>query len=410
METTPFVRPQPAAPQPAATRRPCIAGIGQTEYRRWGGHTEHNEFQLACVALLAAAQDAGIGTAEIDGLVSFADPASDPSMLQLALGIPELRYSALAWGGRGGAGCGAVALAVAAVESGQAKTVAVVRSLCQGRTRRYGKFFAARAHANFTAPFGLLSPAQMMALALQRYSYVYEQDLQEAMFQIAMACRDNAQRNPHALTHGKPLTRETYLASRPVADPLRLNDCCLESDGACAVIVTSAQRAQSLGAGTSVEIAAAAQHGPAGWSTGYMGSHNMPREDYGRSGGQRALAQHLYAQAGVLPQDIDVAQIYDHFSGMVLLSLEDFGFCGPGQAPEFVRSGHTARGGKLPINTAGGNLSEAYVHGLNLVVEGVRQLRGTSTSQVDSARLCLVSSGSGILPSSGLILRRGESQ
>ena len=141
-----------------------------------------------------------------------------------------------------------------------------------------------------------------------------------------------------------------------------------------------------------------------------MGSHNMPREDYGRSGGQRALAQHLYAQAGVSPQDIDVAQLYDHFSGMVLLSLEDFGFCGPGQAPEFVRSGHITRGGKLPINTSGGNLSEAYVHGLNLVVEGVRQLRGTSTSQVDSARLCLVSSGSGILPSSGLILRRGESQ
>lgn len=379
-----------------------IAGIGQSEYRRWGGHADRTEMQLACAAIMAAAQDAGVGTADIDGLASFADPALDPSMMQLALGMPDLRFSGMAWGGRGGSGCGAVALAADAIVSGRAEVIAVVRSLCQGRSRRYGKFFSARAHANFNAPFGLLSPPQMMALALQRYAHDHRLD-PEAMMEIALTCRENAQSNPRALTYGKPLTREAYLASRMVADPLRLNDCCLESDGACAILVTSPERARSMRA-KPVEIAASAQHGPAGWSTGYMGSHNLPRGDYG-TGGQRELADRLYEQAGAGPGDIDVAQIYDHFSGMVLLSLEDFGFCPRGEASDFVTAGHVRGKGSLPINTAGGNLSEAYVHGLNLVIEGVRQLRGESTAQVADARLCLVTSGSGIMPSSGLVLR-----
>ena len=381
---------------------PCIAGIGQTEYRRWGGHTDLNEFQLACAAIAAAAEDAGILTSDIDGLASFADPALDPSTMQLALGMPQLRFSAMAWGGRGGSGCGAIALAADAIQTGRAEVVAVVRSLCQGRTRRYGQFFAARAHANFCAPFGLLSPAQMMALALQRYDHQWGLD-REAMMQVALTCRDNAQRNPRALTCGRPLTPEGYLASRMVADPLRLFDCCLESDGACAILITSKERARSMRP-PAVEIAASAQHGAAGWSTGYMGSHNMPREDYGTAG-QSALADALYRQADVAPGAIDVAQIYDHFSGMVLLALEDFGFCARGEVSRFVRAGAIARGGSLPINTAGGSLSEAYIHGLNLVIEGVRQLRGESTSQVEGARLCLVTSGSGIMPGSGLILR-----
>ncbi len=386
----------------SAPRAPCIAGIGQTEYRRWGGHAGESEFQLACRAIAAAAQDAGIALSEIDGLASFADPGIDPSMLQLALGLPDLRYSGVAWGGRGGSGCGAVALAADAIASGRAEVVAVVRSLCQGRTRRYGKFFAGRAHANFNAPFGLLAPAQMMALALQRYRH--DRKLHpEAMMKVVLACRENAQRNPAALTYGKPLTPEAYLDSPMVAEPLRRHDCCLESDGACAVLVTRADRAGSL-TRRPVEIAAAVQHGPARWSTGYMGSHNLPRAEYG-SGGQRELAERLYERAGLGPADIDVAQIYDHFSGMVLLSLEDFGFCGRGEASDFVNAGHIAAGGSLPLNTAGGNLAEAYVHGLNHVLEGVRQLRGESTMQVPGARRCLVTSGSGIMPSSALVLK-----
>lgn len=377
----------------------CITGIGQTEYRRRGGHGERNEFQLACAAIEAACADAGIATDRIDGLASFADPTGDPATMQLALGIPVLRFSAMAWGGRGGSGCAAVALAADAVAGGRASVVAVVRSLCQGRSRRYGQFFAERAHANFTAPFGLLSPAQMMALPLQRYAHEHRLE-PDAMMQVALVCRANAQRNPHALTHGKPLTEAGYRAARMVAEPLRLPDCCLESDGACAVLVA---RSESTPRGHPVALLAAAQHGAAGWSTGYMGAHNLPAADYG-SGGQRGLAEALYAQAGLGPAQIDVAQVYDHFSGMVLPALEDFGFCDRGQASAFVCAGALAAGGRLPFNTAGGNLAEAYVHGLNHVVEGVRQLRGTSTAQVAGARHCLVTSGSGIMPTSGLIL------
>jgi acetyl-CoA acetyltransferase len=384
-----------------------VVGIGETEYRRPGG-AEHGEFELACLAIQAAARDAGIETRDIDGIVSFADPAGDVSVLQLALGIPELRHASMAWGGRGGAGCAAIALAANAVRCGQASVVAVVRSISQGRTRRYGKFFSGREHANFTAPFGLLSPAQMMAPALQRYAFVHGVDLGESMLAIAQACRDNAQGNPRALLRGRPLTREEYQASRRIADPLRLPDCCLESDGACALIVADAAAAARL-ARTPVEIAAAVQHGEAGWSTGYMGAHNMPKDQYGLTGGQRGLARRLYAQAGVSPQEIDVAQIYDHFTGMVLLALEDFGFCGPGEAPRFICEGGIARGGALPINTAGGSLAEAYVHGLNHAIEGVRQMRGESACQVPDARTCLVTSGSGIMPTSALILRRRDS-
>ena len=388
----------------SAAEAACIAGIGQTEYRRWGGHAEHNEFQLACAAIKTAAADAGLELAELDGLVSFADPAGDPSLMQLALGMPHLRYSAMVWGGRGGSSCGAVALAAAAVVSGQAEAVAVVRSLCQGRSRRYGKFYAGRPHTNFMAPFGLLSPPQMMALALQRYAHRWGLD-EEAMMAVALTFRDNAQRNPAALTYGRPLTREAYLAARPIATPLHLYDCCLESDGACALIITTDRRARAAASSHPVQIEACAQYGTAGWSTGYMGSHNMPADEYG-TGGQRGLAEALYARAGIGPGDIDVVQFYDHFSGMVLLALEDFGFCEPGAASRYVRDGHIGRGGRLPLNTAGGSLSEAYVHGLNHVLEGVRQLRGTSTSQVPGARRCLVTAGSGIMPSSGLILRR----
>jgi acetyl-CoA acetyltransferase len=223
------------------------------------------------------------------------------------------------------------------------------------------------------------------------------------MAEIALACRDNASRNPRAVLHGKPLSLEQCLTARPIADPLRLYDCCLETDGACAVIVTSAERARDL-ARKPVEILAATEYGEAGWGVGPMGSHNMPPERY-TTGGQRDLGRTLFAMAGLTPGDVDVAQLYDHFTGMVLIELEDFGFCEPGEAPAYVRGGNIRwPDGALPINTAGGSLSEGYVHGLNHVAEAVRQLRGDSTSQVADASVCLVTGGSGISPSSAALL------
>jgi acetyl-CoA acetyltransferase len=379
----------------------CIIGIGETPYLRWGRSVEHNEFQLACLAIVTAVRDAGMELGSVDGLVSFADPPGDLTVLQLALGIKQLKFSAMVWGGRGGSACGAVALAAAAVESGKAQAVVVVRSLCQGRSRRYGRSFAARTHTNFNAPFGLFSPPQMLALAMQRYDHQWGLD-SEAMFQVARICNENAQSNPRAVMYGRPLTREKYLASKLIAEPLRLYDCCLESDGACALVVTTTARAARLGA-RPVALLAATQYGATGWSTGYMGSHNLPASEYG-TGGQQELAHSLYAQAGLGPKDIDVVQIYDHFTGMVPITLEEFGFCARGEGGAYIRSGQVARTGRTPMNTAGGSLSEAYVHGLNLVVEGVRQMRGESTCQIERARTCLVTSGAGIMPTSALIL------
>lgn len=380
----------------------CIVGVGETEYRRWGAIQDRTEFQLACQAIEAAARDAGLPVAALDGFATYAELRIDAATLQLALGMPRLRFSSSVWGGRGGGSCGALAHAAMAVETGRAEHVVVFRTLAQGQSRRYGRYDPNRAQGNMAAPFGLFSAPQMLALVLQRYAY--EHGLEPAdMAEVALACRDNASRNPRAITHGKPLTLEQCLQARPIADPLRLYDCCLESDGACAVIVTSAERARDL-AKKRVEILAATEYGEGGWGVGPMGSHNMPPDRY-TTGGQRELGRELFATAQLRPQDVDVAQLYDHFTGMVLIELEDFGFCERGEAPSFVRNGNLRwPDGALPINTAGGSLSEAYVHGLNHVAEGVRQLRGESTSQIPGAQVCLVTGGSGISPSSAALL------
>jgi acetyl-CoA acetyltransferase len=384
----------------ATTRPACIVGIGETEYRSWGRIVDRTEFQLAVQAIIAGATDCGLPLAEIDGLVTFADPTINQAVLQQALGMRRLRTSATVWGGRGGASCGALSLAATAVESGQANYVVVFRSLCQGQTRRYGRFYSDRMHASLCAPFGLLSPVQHMALVMQRYRHEYGFEPMQ-MAEIALICRANANRNPRAVKYSEPLTVEAYSGARMIADPFRLYDCCIETDGACALIVTTPERAQDLNA-RPVQILAANYGGDAEWSTGAMGAHNM--SDY-LTGGQRELGNELFAKAGVTRGDIDVIQIYDHFSGLVFITLEDFGFCARGEGPDYVGEGNVAwPDGKMPMNTAGGSLSEAYVHGFNHIIEGVRQLRGESTSQVEDASVCLVTGGGGISPSSATIL------
>jgi acetyl-CoA acetyltransferase len=380
----------------------CVVGVGETEYRRWGRIQDRTEFQLACQAIAAAANDAGIAVNALDGFATYAELRIDAATLQLALGMPRLRFSSSVWGGRGGGSCGALAHAAMAVESGRAEYVVVFRSLAQGQSRRYGRFDPQRAQGNMAAPYGLFSAPQMLALVLQRYAYEYGLDPAD-MAEVALTCRDNASRNPRAVMHGKGLTLAQCLEARPIADPLRLYDCCMESDGACAVIVTSLERARDLRK-KPVEILAATEYGEGGWGVGPMGSHNMPETRY-LTGGQKDLARELFAIAQLTPQDVDVAQLYDHFTGMVLIELEDFGFCAPGEAPAFARNGNLRwPRGKLPINTAGGSLSEAYVHGLNHLAEGVRQLRGESTSQIVDAHVCLVTGGAGISPSSAALL------
>jgi acetyl-CoA acetyltransferase len=386
----------------ARDRTPCIVGIGHTRYTRWGLTIDRSEFSLACEAILNAAADAGIEPSAIDGIASFSSDRNEPAMLQRALGIGQLRWASMVWGGGGGGACGGLAHAAAAIAAGQATHVAVFRALCQGQQFRFGQFHPWTPETAFTAPFGLFSPPQMAALVVQRHMHEFGTTT-EQLGRVALACRANAQRNPDAVMRGRPLDMDAYLASRMISSPLRLLDCCLESDGAAAVIVTSLDRARDMKAPV-VEILAAAQGSELGWGSGLLGGHNQPVGTYA-SGNSTVMARELFARAGVTPGDLDVAQVYDAFTGTVLIALEDYGLCGRGESGAFVAEGNIDwPSGRIPINTSGGNLSEAYVHGFNLTIEGVRQLRGTSTSQVPGARVCLVTGGQGVSPISGAIL------
>ncbi len=384
-----------------SNQRACIVGIGETAYRRWGTVTEESEFSLACKAIMAAAADAGLPLSEIDGFAAHSDDRNDPARLEVTLGIKQLRLASMVWGGGGGGACASLSNAVAAVENGSANYVVVLRALCQGQQFRYGQFHEWSAHQKFSSPYGLFSPPGQAAMTFRRYMHQYGLT-EEQLARVPLACRANANRNPNAVMHDRPLDLETYLKGRMIAEPYRVYDCCLETDGACALIVTTRERARDL-KGKPAHVLAVGQGGDGRWGTGNFGNYNMP-EDIFTMGPQQRLANELFARAGVERDEIDVAQFYDAFSGAVFTAIEAFGFCGRGEAGAFVEAGHIDYPtGSLPINTSGGLLSEAYVHGLNLLIEGVKQVRGTSTSQVKDAKICLVTAAP-VTPSSATIL------
>jgi acetyl-CoA acetyltransferase len=401
-------------------RRACIVGIGETRYARWGGITDASEHALALDAILRAVADAGLSVDQVDGLTSFASDRNDAAFLAWDLGLPELRFANMVWLPGGGGGCAAVADAGLAVESGQAEVVVAFRSLCQGQFHRFGQGPGARAdrdgaprlrqaqslldaHLAYALPFGMLNAPIAYALPMRRHMHLYG-TTSEHMGHVAVTFRAHAARNPRAVMGQRPMTLADHQASPLIADPFRLFDCCLESDGACAVVVTTAERARDCRA-HAVELLASAQGTVQGYGWGPFATVNIPDEHFA-SGGGTGVARRLWERAGLGPSDVDVAQIYDHFSGLVILSLEDFGFCGRGEGGPFVAGGALAwPAGALPANTHGGSLSEAYIHGLNHVVEGVRQLRGDSTCQVDGAEVCLVTSAAGV-PTSALVLGR----
>jgi acetyl-CoA acetyltransferase len=400
--------------------RACIVGVGETRYARWGGIADRSEHGLALDAILAAVADAGLPVDAVDGLTSFAGDRNDAVILAAELGLPELRFAAMSWLPGGGGGCAAVANAALAVESGQADVVVAFRSLCQGQFHRFGAGPGARAdrerppalrpatslleaELGFMLPFGAMTAPINYALAMRRHMHRYG-TTGEQMGHVAVACRAHAARNPRAVMGARPMTLADHQASPMVADPFRLFDCCLESDGACAVVVTSAARARDLRR-RPVEILGSAQGTVAGYGWGPFANVNMDDDHYA-SGGATGVARRLWARAGLGPADVDVAELYDHFTGLVVTALEDFGFCARGEGGPFAASGALAwPDGALPVNTHGGSLSEAYIHGLNHVVEGVRQLRGDSTCQVDGAELALVTSAAGV-PTSALVLGR----
>ena len=377
-----------------------IAGVGESAYYV-RGRSPDTEFELACTAIRNAAEDAGIALEDIDGFVSYNDPRNDPMRLARALGCKDLRWAAQAFGGGGNNAAHAVQMADAAVCSGYAENVVAFRALAQGQFGRFGQSGGRAMDGDMAwkAPYGLLSPAQECALHTARFMHDHGIS-QEALCDISMACYANAQRNPRAVRHGRPLTREAYHASRWIVEPFHLYDCCPENDGAAAVLVTTPERARDLD-GAPVPILAAAQGLGPMFGTMTFQERWFPGMYYGNVG------EAIWQRAGIRPRDVDVLQMYENFTGPVAMALCELGFCEPDGVEEFVSNGALeGPDARFPFNTSGGNIGEAYIHGLELVVEAARQVRGESTCQVADVELSLVVAGPGYAPGSALLLAK----
>jgi acetyl-CoA acetyltransferase len=376
----------------------AVAGVGESAYYKRGG-ASLSEFQLACVAIRKAVEDAGLDIADVDGLVSYMD-RNEPIRLSAALGTGNLNFTAQTFGGGGSGVAAAVTIADAAVTAGYAECVVVFRALAQGQFGRFGQAGQTRSSQGnlaFTAPYGLVTPAHICALQTMRYMHEHGVT-QDSLAEVVLASYAHAQRNPRAIRYGAPLTREDYHASRWIAEPFHLFDCCPENDGAAAIVVTTAARARDLRK-PPVAIVAGAHGLQHREGVRAFNEPDFPTAYY------RQVARTLWSRAGVSPADVKVAQFYENFTGPVLIAIAEMGFCAPEELNAFVADGGIQwPNGRLPINTAGGNLGEAYIHGFGNVVEAVRQVRGESTCQVDDAELCLSVSGPGFAPGSAVLL------
>jgi acetyl-CoA acetyltransferase len=387
--------------------RTAIVGAGTTAYGTRGQFYGRSQLEQIREALDLALDESGIDRREIDGFASYSVDANDPARLAPGLGIPNVSFSNMVLGGGGGGTCGAIANAAAAIVAGLAKVVMVYKVITQPPHARFGAAYGlvqapSDPYADFHKAFGLVSPAQFFAMIFRRHMHRYGTD-PLALAEVAVSTRVNARRNPKALKQA-PMTIDDHQASRLIADPFRLFDCCQENDGGAVILVTSAERARDCKQ-KPVYVMAGAQGGDALWGEG-LTTQNAP-EDLYTTAGHAHLARRLYEMAGVGPDAVDVALLYDHFSGMVILQLEDYGFCKPGEGGAFVLDASIRwPDGRIPVNTHGGNLSEIYLLGMTHVIEGVRQLRGTSTSPVKDAEVALVTAGPSNLPTSSLLLRR----
>jgi acetyl-CoA acetyltransferase len=377
--------------------RTAIVGIGSTEFAR---SIDRPETHLALEAITAALADAGLRAADVDGTSCYSMETTEEVDIARDLGFGDVTYfGRVPYGG--GAGCGVVGQAAMAVATGQCTVAVAWRARKRGaKSSRPWAGVSQRVAGNqamWTRPYGLLRPVDEIAMLTRRYFHEYGAT-REHLCNVALAFRRHANANPAATMHDRPLSRDDYFAARMISEPLCLYDNCLETDGACAVVVTSAERSRDL------PQPAAIVHS---WSQSLPADHqtmtNFFCEDPLR-GPSWACAEALWAKAEAGPGDVDVAQLYDAFSPLVPLSLEGYGFCERGEGGAFTDDGGIEIGGRLPVNTSGGGMSEAYLHGFNLIVEAVRQVRGTSVNQVDDVELSLVTSGEGV-PTGALLLR-----
>ena len=379
----------------------AIVGIGATEFSKDSGRSE---MSLASEAVAAAIADSGLSPSDIDGMVTYSTDNNPDIEIARHVGIGSLRhFSRVHYGG--GAACGTIVMAAMAVATGVADAVVCYRAFNERSGRRFGagvqdldrSATAERAQFSWTTPAGLLTPASWVAMVARRYMHLYGATSLD-FGRVAVDGRRHAANNPAAWFHEQPITLEDHQNSRWIVDPLHLLDCCQETDGGQALVVTSVERARDLPNRPAVVVAGAQGAGDQQWTM-----TSFYRDDIAQLPEMKVVADELWTSSGLTPADIQTAILYDHFTPYVLMQLEEFGFCGRGEAKDFIADGALEFGGRLPINTHGGQLGEAYLHGMNGIAEGVRQVRGTSVNQVASVENVLVTAGTGV-PTSGLIL------
>ena len=386
------------------TSKAAIVGIGATDFSKNSGRSE---LRLATEAVLAALTDAGLQPADVNGLATFTMDTNTETAVTRATGITELTFFAKVGYG-GGAACAIVQQAAMAVATGIADVVVAYRAFNERSGMRFGQVQtrlagygdapadSTAADNSFCYPHGLSTPAAQVAMIARRYMQRYGATSRD-FGAVSVADRRHAAVNPRAYFYGKPITLEEHQSSRWIAEPLRLLDCCQETDGAVAIVVTSVERARSLPHQPAIIKAAAQGCGPDQYTMASYYRTELGLPEMGVVGRQ------LWQQSGLSPANIQTAVLYDHFTPFTLIQLEELGFCGPGEAKDFVAGGAIELGGRLPINTHGGQLGEGYIHGMNGIAEAVRQLRGSSVNQVPGVEHVLVTAGTGV-PTSGLIL------
>lgn len=381
----------------------AIAGIGLTEFSKNSGVSE---LSLADQCIKAACDDAGLDPSEVDGLVSYTLDSTDEIEVARAVGTGDLKlFSKINYGG--GAAVGTILQAVMAVATGVANNVICWRAMNGRSGQRMGQGVSGNIissdliHWSWYLPYGMLTPGSWIAMIANKYMHKYGVTAED-LGRVAISQRNYAQRNERAFFYGKPLTMEEYLGSRMIAEPLRLYDFCQETDGGCAILVTSRERARDLRQKPAVirGVVQASTQGQEQMTSFYRRELDSLPE-------MEMAARLVYQQSGLGPDDIDAACLYDAFTSEIIMQLESFGFCGRGEGKELVREGALDIDGRLPNNTHGGLLSEGYIHGMNNIAEGARLIRGTSTSQPASVNHVLISSGVGV-PTGAMILGHDE--
>ncbi len=365
--------------------RVVISGIGQTDFSKASGRST---LELAAEASRMAITDAGLDPTDIDGTVTFTMDTNDELDLIRVLGIDELHYTARSRGGGGGS-ASTVQQAAVAVAAGVADQVLVYRAFNERSGRRFGQPQKGTPDPswNLYRPFGIDTPMKVYALWFQRYMHRY--GLSNADIALySLLARRNAASNPAAWYFGQPLTLEEHQAARWIVEPvLRLYDCCQESDGGVAIVVSRAD--QSARHPAPVRLLAAVQ-------AHVQGGHelfNYYQPDLTVFREAQSLGRQIWSEAGLTPADIDVALIYDQMSPSVFVQLESLGLCGPGEARDLIAGGGIDMGGKVPVNPNGGLIGEGYIHGMNLITEAVRQVRNVAANQVAGCEVALFSAG-----------------